>query len=98
MSKTECFKIQVLKTNHHVTVQDAQPIRTILCEPTQFMKEPKSILADPFLFADNDWLYLFYEEKGLFHPAHIAMKKTQNTLDSVVQIFTPATASSPRVE
>ncbi len=49
------------------------------CELFDFY--PKFVNADPFLFVNDDWLYLFYEECMLGHKGVIKMTRTRNLIE-----------------
>lgn len=76
MNKAECFKIQVLKTDNPFDITKGEILKQINCEPWVFLREPKTILADPFLFVYNNALFLFFEDKRLYHPGVISMVST----------------------
>ncbi len=78
MKKVECFKIQILENDNIWDVSRGKVIKQIICEPKVFIREPKVIEADPFLFVHNDILYLFYEDKTLFKPGVISMIYTKD--------------------
>lgn len=78
MEKIECFKIRVYKTDTLLDFEKYEKIKDVLCKKNTFFYEPRIILADPFLFVKNDTLYLFYEEKKLFHNGVISMVKTKD--------------------
>lgn len=79
INNIECFKIRIYKTNHNIfDFKHAKTIKTINCDSKSIFREPKTIIADPFLFVKNDCLYLFYEEKKLYKKGKIAMIKTKD--------------------
>lgn len=74
MRKTECFKIQILIYESSMW----KPIFQIFCDRAKVIKEPVIIAADPFLFVHHDILYLFYEQKKLYHDGTIMMTCTDD--------------------
>lgn len=74
MNKIECFKIQLF------TVENEEPksILKIKNDSHTLFREPKIIVADPFLFVNNDTLFLFYEQKKLRHNGTIMMMHTDD--------------------
>lgn len=80
ISKIECFKIQILKSNYEdlFNLRKAERIKAILCDSSCILKEPKTIIADPFLFVYRDTLFLFYEDKLLYKDGVISMIKTKD--------------------
>jgi len=82
MRKIECFKIRILESNidnvWHIEYQ--KPILNILCNHHLFSFNPIVIVADPFLFAYKDRLYLFYEMKRNYSFGVICMTYTEDLL------------------
>lgn len=80
MNKIECFKIQLLQTSLEELIIgfETAPVFQILCDSWAVLKEPTIIVADPFLFVHNDTLYLFYEQKKLYHNGTIMMTHTMD--------------------
>lgn len=78
MNKVECFKIQILKSDNPFDVTRGEILKQINCEPHVFLREPKTILADPFLLVYNNILFLFFEDKSLYHPGVISMVYTMD--------------------
>lgn len=76
MNKVECFKIQLLMCDDIFDIEKSTVIKTILNDKQSLIREPRTILADPFLFVKGDRLYLFYEDKKLFHDGVISMIST----------------------
>lgn len=78
--KLECFKIQILKTKDKniLDIHNYEPIHQVLCEAINVTVEPIMIVADPFLFVHNDRMYLFYEQKPLYHNGVIMMTSTSD--------------------
>lgn len=76
MRKVECFKIRICtaKTPFHSIGQNV--IKEILCTHNLCVNEPTTIVADPFLFVKDDTLFLFYEDKKMYHNGVISMTKT----------------------
>lgn len=72
MNKIECFKIQLF------TIENGKPqsILQIKNDKHTLFREPTIIVADPFLFVHNDVLFLFYEQKKLYHNGTIMMMRT----------------------
>lgn len=79
MKKTECFKIQILKSNNNtLDIENATPLLRILHSRNWLSLNPTIIEADPFLFVKGDTLYLFYESKKIFSSGIIKMTKTKD--------------------
>lgn len=79
MKKTECFKIQILKSNNNtLDIKYATPLLRILHSRNCLSLNPTIIEADPFLFVKDDTLFLFYESKKLFSPGVIKMTCTKD--------------------
>lgn len=78
LEKLECFNIQILKTKNKdiLDIHNYEPVHQILCEKVNFFSEPVMIVADPFLFVYKNRLYLFYEQKPLYHNGVIMMTST----------------------
>ena len=78
--RTECFKIQILKTENEdfLDIRNCTPIHQILCDHINIFSEPIMIVADPFLFVYRDKLFLFYEQKKLYHDGVIMMTSTMD--------------------
>lgn len=78
MNKIECFKILLLQVQSQepFTNYKISPALQILCDRRIMLKEPTIIVADPFLFVRNDKLFLFYEQKKLYHNGTIMMTHT----------------------
>ena len=76
--KLECFKIQIMKTKNYdiLDIKNYESVYQILCEKVNFFAEPVMIVADPFLFVHKDRLYLFYEQKSLYHDGVIMVIST----------------------
>ena len=74
MNKIECFKIQLF------TVENGkqQIILQINNNRCTLFREPTIIVADPFLFVHDGYLYLFYEQKKLRHNGTIMMMRTDD--------------------
>lgn len=74
MNKIECFKIQLS------TIENGKPksILQIKNDRHTLFREPTIIVADPFLFAHNDALFLIYEQKKLRHNGTIMMTRTDD--------------------
>ena len=74
MNKIECFKIQLF------AIENGKPqsILQIKNDRHTLFREPTIIVADPFLFAHNDALFLFYEQKKLRHNGTIMMTRTDD--------------------
>lgn len=81
MKKVECFKIQLLESNRDFDLSKARSLLKIMCGKTSLLSEPTSIVADPFLFVKQGNLYLFYEDKKLYHKGTISMTKTTDLLE-----------------
>lgn len=78
MKKIECFKIQILKGENPFEIGNKEVVKQLLCDKRALFTEPKTILADPFLFVYKDTLYLFYEDKKLNQNGVISMTCTRN--------------------
>lgn len=78
MTKIECFKIQVLKGENPFELRKNEVVKRIFCEKESVFKEPKTILADPFLFVYKGILYLFYEDKEMNKNGVISMIYTKD--------------------
>lgn len=76
MDKVECFKIKLYKTTQPLDISKWESIKEL--SGIQSLGEPSSILADPFLFVKDGTLFLFYEDKKLFHNGVIAMISTKD--------------------
>ena len=75
----ECFKIQVFKTKENIfDLKNADVIKTLLCDSSRLIREPKTIIADPFLFVSNGYLYLFLEDKMMYKKGKISMIRTND--------------------
>ena len=74
MNKIECFKIQLF------TIENGkrQSILQIKNDKHTLFSEPTVIVADPFLFVHDGYLYLFYEQKKLRHNGTIMMMRTDD--------------------
>lgn len=79
---SQCFKIQILKTDGDpFDVSKAKPILRIDgCESlySYFEMYPMHQEADPFLFVYNDKLFLFYESKRFYKDGLIMMTCTKD--------------------
>lgn len=79
---SQCFKIQILKTDGDpFDVSKAKPILRIDgCESlsSYFEMYPMHHEADPFLFVHNDKLFLFYESKRFYKDGLIMMTCTKD--------------------
>lgn len=80
MKKIECFKIQLLIADEceFYEISKATPFFQLKCDSWKLVQEPIIIVADPFLFIQNDTLFLFYEEKRLYHNGVIMMTYTKD--------------------
>ena len=76
MNKIECFKIQLYAINREKT----QCILRLVNDRHTVFREPTIIVADPFLFVHDDILYLFYEQKKLYHNGTIMMRRTDDLI------------------
>lgn len=76
MKLEECFKIKICKSDDLLNSENWQTVKEIKCEAFGFFREPTTIVADPFLFVKDDTLYLFYENKKMYHNGVISMTKT----------------------
>ena len=100
MTKIECFKIQILKGDTPFEINKKKIIKQILCGNKSVFKEPKTILADPFLFVYEDILYLFYEDKEMNKNGVISMVCTRdlhNWSESIVVLKETCHLSYPWV-
>ena len=100
MNKIECFKIRILKSDNINNVGGWSQIKDILCDTLLCLKEPTTIVADPFLFIKDDTLYLFYEDKKMYHNGVITMIKTSDLMhwsDPVTVLKEPCHLSYPWV-
>ena len=64
MVNFECFKIQLLQFDDSSDIFElskGKPLYRIGCGGPFYSPNPVHIEADPFLFAKEDTLYLFYE-------------------------------------
>lgn len=79
----ECFKIQILKSKNenYLDIHNYEPVHQILCDRINVFAEPIMIAADPFLFVHNDRLFLFYEQKKLYHNGVLMMTSTMDLTD-----------------
>jgi hypothetical protein len=77
------FGIRVCKTQDNIFDFDKhKSIKEIHSDQFSFKINPVNAVADPFLFVDNDTLYLFYEEKINFYgKGVIKLTKTKNLTD-----------------
>lgn len=80
MNKIECFNVRIYKTKSLNHIDNYQVIKTILCNKHAIAREPISIVADPFLFVKDDRLFLFYENKTVFHNGYIMMTSTNDLI------------------
>lgn len=80
MDKVECFKIQILECDDIFDISKGNVIKQINCSSKAFVKEPKTILADPFLFVKDAILFLFYEDKKMYKPGVISMVSTKDLI------------------
>lgn len=80
MERTECFKIQILKAKQKdiFDIKKMKPLYQINYNRGNLINEPVTIKADPFLFIHNNLLFLFYEEKPLYHKGRIVMTYTRD--------------------
>ena len=80
MNRIECFKIQLMQYDHKELLVNSEKGAAfqILCDKGLTLKEPTIIVADPFLFVYNDTLYLFYEQKKMYHSGTIMMTYTRD--------------------
>ncbi|MCI9078410.1 MAG: glycoside hydrolase family 32 protein [Lachnospiraceae bacterium] len=78
MNMTECFKIQILENDAIFDISKGNVLLQLNAGRKPVIHEPKSILADPFLFVNDDTLYLFYEDKKMYKPGVISMICTKN--------------------
>lgn len=79
MNRSECFKIQLLEAEKEFYAFDKmKTVSRILFNRLTLFKEPIIIVADPFLFVRGDTLYLFYEQKKLYHDGVIMMTSTKD--------------------
>jgi len=77
MEKIECFKIQLFKSKSLFDKNECKSIK-IINNSKIGLVNPIHIVADPFLFVDNDTLYLFYEQKRLYDGGVIVMTSTKD--------------------
>jgi hypothetical protein len=75
MKKIECFKIRLLKGSDKNVwkINEMERILDIPCDRFSLSLNPKTILADPFLFVFNNILYLFFESKKNYSYGEIQM-------------------------
>lgn len=85
MDIIECFKIQLFKSKSLFNVDDYESIKTINISSFGLFN-PIYIVADPFLFVDNETLYLFYEQKRLYNGGVIAMTSTKDLVNWTIPI------------
>lgn len=76
MNKTECFKIRIEILDDPLKIGYGRELKKINCSKEFCVTEPTAIVADPFLFVQGDTLFLFYEEKKMYHDGVISMIKT----------------------
>lgn len=84
MNPIECFKIRLLKVRVFsipFDVENGDVVLEIPCLQHKYSVNPTIINADPFLFVNNDKLYLFYEEKGLLTDGVLKMMWTKDLKD-----------------
>lgn len=82
MDKIECFKIKLLegKFESPWELSSLTTIYEILCDRPSFNSNPITIVADPFLFVHDDYLYLFYEEKRMWTHGVLKMIRTNDLI------------------
>lgn len=81
VNKVECFKVRILKNSNienTFVIGCSEPALTIDCLTSYFSLNPTIIVADPFLYVQNDELFLFYENKKLYTPGVIKMTCTKD--------------------
>lgn len=76
MKKIECFKVRICKADSIFDSENWMPIIDLVPKYNGLFAEPTTILADPFLFVKDDSLFLFYEDKKMYHDGVISMIKT----------------------
>lgn len=81
MKRTECFKIRILVSNDPFKKIGINKIKDIRCAHKFSFAEPTTIVADPFIFVKDDTLYLFYENKKMYHNGIISMTKTTDLIN-----------------
>ena len=74
MRRIECFKIQLFA----IQKGKSRSILRLINDNSLVLGEPTIIVADPFLFVRNKTLYLFYEQKKLYHNGTIMMTHTRD--------------------
>lgn len=80
MEKTECFKIRIgvsISPFERIGFENVKQIRNT-CGFS--ISEPTTIVADPFLFVDKGTLFVFYEDKKMYHNGVISMIKTTDLI------------------
>lgn len=80
MDKIECFKIRIAELKEELDLVGSREIIKIKCNSKMTFSEPTTIVADPFLFVKDDTLFLFFEDKKMFHNGVIAMIKTSDLI------------------
>lgn len=78
MKKIECFKIRIEKTKKTFELSSGNIIKEINCSKYSSLMEPTTIVADPFLFVNNETLFLFYEDKRMYKNGVISMTSTKD--------------------
>lgn len=78
MKTEECFKIQVMEAKNVFDLKNGTAIKKIVNSQGFRLEEPTTIVADPFLFVEEGILYLFYENKKMYHDGVISMISTKD--------------------
>ena len=89
MEKIECFKIALLQSNENeinkLDFSNSSIVYSIECARVE-KAHATYILADPFLLALGDSIFMFYEHKELFKPGVIKMISSTNLKDWSIPI------------
>lgn len=75
------FNIKIIekKSSEEFFSTSGKCIKTLMSDTHIFHKNPVCILADPFLFEQSGFLYLFYEfQQGRYGRGEIRMRKTED--------------------
>lgn len=83
MKRVECLKIRLFKAKLEENIFDINSLKVIKeinCDRIGMSLTPKTILADPFLFVNNDKLHLFFEDKQYMRNGVISMISTSDLI------------------
>lgn len=80
MKKVDSFKIRIYCFNNHqkdiFDISKGRIIKDFIPKTSNINFHPEVLKADPFLFVQNDTLFLFYEKQTYWEPATIEMTCT----------------------